>query len=288
MIFIYIFSDMPYYREYLPNKHFQKYIKSIWFLEIDKNEEFSESLVVPDNTIELVFSNTPITRENNRTGKKQIMYTQLAGLKSTPQKLSLEPGCNTAGIRFKPYGLAKFANIDLSDTVDLTVDPIDIFGNDFSYLEEEVISGNDKLVIMLRMEHFLFSKMLETDRRDDPFIEFAMQKIETGKGNIKFDRISNEFGISLKTIERRFAEWVGIPPKKFARMYRFYRTMKSFIESKPHKLAELAYRNGYFDQTHFIKEVKEFTGLTPRAYFNTDNTCPDHNLQHALHGYNAT
>lgn len=274
---------MPNYREFKPNKHFRKYIDCIWYLETDKDEQLFESLVVPDNLFDLIFSCTPITREYGNSGRKQTMCTQLSGLKSTPQKLTAEPGCKTKGIRFKPNGLAKFANIDLTGSIDRLIDPCDIFGSDFSHLEEAVLNENNDQLCKLHLEHFLYGKMLETNRKDDPFMEFVMQRIVSCNGNLKFDLISKEFGISLKTIERRFTEWVGIPPKKYARMYRFYGTLMSFIDSKPNKLVELAYRNGYFDQSHFINEVKEFTGLTPNAYFNSNNTCPDHNLQHALH-----
>lgn len=274
---------MAHYSEYKPNVHFQKYVDRFWFMEIDREEDLMESLVVPDNFFDLLFCHTPIVRENKITNESRAIHTQLAGLKSCPQKVIIQPGCKISGIRFKPNGLAKFANLNLSELIDLSIDPVEIFGKDFLFLEESILYENNKEIIILRLENFLFEQMIKTDRNDDPFMEFALQKVIRSNGNIKLDSISQESGFCLKTIERKFAEWIGIPPKKFARIYRFHSTLRSFIESNPDKLSELAYRNGYFDQAHFIREVKIFTGLTPSEYFNTHNTSPDHNLQHAIH-----
>jgi AraC-like DNA-binding protein len=46
--------------------------------------------------------------------------------------------------------------------------------------------------------------------------------------------------------------------------------LKKLLNEEITSLTDLAYENEYFDQAHFIKDFKEFTGLTPKEFFGDD------------------
>ena len=76
-----------------------------------------------------------------------------------------------------------------------------------------------------------------------------------------------ELHISQSALEKRFRQIVGASPKKFASIVRFKNTIKTYDQNK--SLTDLGYEAGFYDQAHFIKEFKHFTGDSPETFFKT-------------------
>lgn len=71
--------------------------------------------------------------------------------------------------------------------------------------------------------------------------------------------------VSQSTLERRFRSIIGTTPKKFASIVRFKQALSHY---KPQaSLTDLGYEAGFYDQAHFIREFKSFTGETPEQFF---------------------
>ena len=82
------------------------------------------------------------------------------------------------------------------------------------------------------------------------------------------DYLAHQAGISSKKIQRMFGKVVGIRPKAFARIQRFQAAIREIGDRPAVNWARLAATCGYYDQPHFIREFKEFTGMTPTAYLS--------------------
>ncbi len=67
---------------------------------------------------------------------------------------------------------------------------------------------------------------------------------------------------SERYIQKLFLDNVGITPKSFSNIHRFNKSLQ-LIQTADLPLTSIAYDCGYYDQAHFIKEFKKFTGLTP-------------------------
>ena len=70
--------------------------------------------------------------------------------------------------------------------------------------------------------------------------------------------------LSLRQFERVCKQRIGMPPKLFARIIRFSKAYRLYENSAYKNWTSIAYECGYFDQMHFIRDFKEFTGVTPR------------------------
>lgn len=70
---------------------------------------------------------------------------------------------------------------------------------------------------------------------------------------------------SQDTIEKRFRRAVGMTPKHYARLSRLRYAAALFRPGMC--FTDLALDAGYFDQSHFIRDVKAVTGETPRQFF---------------------
>lgn len=66
---------------------------------------------------------------------------------------------------------------------------------------------------------------------------------------------------------RKFSSAIGISPKQLSKIIRIQATLKTLLTKEITSLTDLAYENEYFDQAHFIKDFKEFTGLTPKEFY---------------------
>jgi methylphosphotriester-DNA--protein-cysteine methyltransferase len=72
--------------------------------------------------------------------------------------------------------------------------------------------------------------------------------------------------ISQSALEKRFRQAVGASPKKFASIVRLKSVIKQYDGAN--SLTALGYEAGFYDQAHFIKEFKAFTGDTPEKFFS--------------------
>ncbi|MEM6864984.1 MAG: helix-turn-helix domain-containing protein [Bacteroidota bacterium] len=72
-------------------------------------------------------------------------------------------------------------------------------------------------------------------------------------------------GYSYSTLERYFKKETGLPPKTFQTLQRFKKVLRELSTTKNQDWQDYVLRHGYHDQSHFIKEMKRFTGHTPSA-----------------------
>lgn len=81
-------------------------------------------------------------------------------------------------------------------------------------------------------------------------------------------------GYSHRTFLQLFRQCVGLTPKLYCRLLRFQRVLR--VTSSDASLIDLAMAAGYSDQSHFNREFREFTGLTPTAYRRAAPATPHH------------
>jgi AraC-like DNA-binding protein len=72
--------------------------------------------------------------------------------------------------------------------------------------------------------------------------------------------------MSERSLERKFRQHIGISPKLFSRINRFQEAFRLLKNNNYIKLSDIAFDAGYTDQSHFIREFKEFTGFAPYKY----------------------
>ena len=73
-------------------------------------------------------------------------------------------------------------------------------------------------------------------------------------------------GVSERQLERLFKKYIGLSPKYYARIIRFNYIFK-LIHLKNTSWAEVVYQSGFYDQSHFIRNFKAFTGEDPSSYY---------------------
>lgn len=153
---------------------------------------------------------------------------------------------------------------ELTDTcIDLSLLPV---SGGFS-LQDQLINTNlvEKQVAILSA-HLL--KLIQLNRaKTDRMLDFAVGQLLESNGRLALAELQQNLNMSERTFERRFEQYVGLSPRLFSRICRFQSTLKQLQSRHYQKLSDIAFDNGYADQSHFIRTFKEFTGVAPLTFF---------------------
>jgi AraC-like DNA-binding protein len=96
-------------------------------------------------------------------------------------------------------------------------------------------------------------------------VEESLRLIDQWAGRITVKAVLEHLDISERQFERRFSETVGLSPLSYIRVRRFNEAMRLIKSGRYNTLTDVAYALNFHDQSHFIREVKAFTGVTPKS-----------------------
>lgn len=113
---------------------------------------------------------------------------------------------------------------------------------------------------------YLTRIILSGKTKVDTTVQYAINHIVKNNGLTKLKELRTWLKVSERTFERKFEAHVGVNAKLFARICQFQSSLMQLHKKDFSKLSDLAYDNGYADQSHFIRSFKEFTGLSPLEF----------------------
>lgn len=96
----------------------------------------------------------------------------------------------------------------------------------------------------------------------DQRVADAVRAIRSSRGAVPLDALARSLGLTPRSLQRRFADEVGISPKVLARIVRFQRVFAA-CRDEPGSLAAVAAECGYYDQPHLVRDFREFAGEAP-------------------------
>jgi AraC-like DNA-binding protein len=171
-------------------------------------------------------------------------------------------------VHFKPWGAACFLTGPMSELMGENVGLRDILDpQEVRDLEDQLYNTEfrqaSRILQAFLVKHRLF-------RESDPLVLNAAKHIMLKAGNLSISRMADSLATTERSLERRFQQWIGTSPKHFAALLRFQKSLDLLRRGK--EGTEVAYECGYFDQAHFIREFKRFTGSTPGAYLFSSKT----------------
>lgn len=188
------------------------------------------------------------------------------GMQTSPSSLELER--NTVYFGFKPYSVngmkaSDFAWKELTDR-SLSADGFDVGG-----LNEQIIfelaSTGDFDVRTEAMRAYAASRL--TDSSYVPSLaEFEELEVCRAKGNLKMDELSDTTGYTDRWCRKKFKESVGVSIKCYSSIIRFQNAVRMLLNGDSPSVADVVYRNGYFDQSHLTREFRRFAGETPARF----------------------
>ncbi len=141
-------------------------------------------------------------------------------------------------------------------------------------MTKEILNMREKLLMLpspqqkfLYVEKYLLNKF-QKKMQVNPFVEFAVKQILLSPGQLTIEKIAKKTGFTQKHFIKIFKEHVGLTPKGFLKIIRFQKAIEEIEKQKIISWASVALESGYYDQAHFIKDFKSFSGFTPSEYLS--------------------
>ena len=208
---------------------------------------------------EMVFANRKLEMNTHSYFFGQPMSHRLS--------LSNRRGIDILGVKLKPSAIYVLTGVDMHHLVDDIVPVEDVWPKREVHALCETLHGcwEDRSMIDA-LEHFLLKKL---GQREALTKDCRILLTATGMETLRWNSLNDikEFTcFSERSLERHFKQRMGMSPKTYFRICRF-NTVKTRLDQHPaSSWQELAFNSGYYDQSHFIKEFKRFSGKTPGQY----------------------
>jgi len=246
---------------YIPCDLLKPFLKS---LAIQKTTEENTYNVLPDTGLVIGFQyNGRLSRIQN--GQEIPLSTSgISGLTDNSRTFKNSAHIGTVLVFFKEAGAPQFFRQPLHELFRESVS-LDNFTlrSELLFLEEQSGEAKTDTERIAAVERFLIGRMTNTE--PDKLVLAAITLIHKSKGNIRIKELTGQLHISQSPLEKRFRQAVGTSPKKFASIVRLKYVIQQY--GYANSLTELGYEAGFYDQAHFIKEFKTFTGETPEKFF---------------------
>ena len=166
-------------------------------------------------------------------------------------------------VYFTELGFTHFASHPANELFNLSLSLDNIFDKkSIMEVEEKITTADTDNQRIKVVEQFLIAQL--KDIETDKLIVEAVKLIYQTNGTIRIKELNQKLFISQSPFEKRFRKVVGTTAKKFASIVRFNAVLDNLNNAK--SLIEICYENNFFDQAHFIKDFKQFTGDTPENF----------------------
>ncbi len=230
--------------------------------------EFSIERVFPNNEVELFFNlgdvNRAILQSPDDFNFKQ---TVISGLRSSC--LQIFPGrlFFVAGMRFSLFGFHHLFKMPGDEITDRNFSGRDVLGKEIGDLWQELGDIDDPVLLIMAMHAWVVKKMKRCEavpnswRRIDTLLK-------TSRFNIKKE-LPQLLGYSYKHSLKIFRQICGLHPKTVQRIYRINNLLSHPEILASPNWAGLSFQFGFSDQSHLIREFKEFTGFTPTEFLTS-------------------
>jgi AraC-like DNA-binding protein len=251
------------YRKFKPGYPVNNYVEH--FLVCKGIPEFAYERLFPSNRVEIFFNlgdpNRGVWGSANYYDFKQ---TIVSGLRSSCVKILPGKLFYVVGMRFNLYGFYHLFGMPGYEITDGNFSAVDVLGKEMGQLWQELGDSNDPILLIRKMYDWIMKKIRKCDT-----IPNAWQRIDsllkTTQSNIKSE-LPQLLGYSYKHSLKTFCHICGLHPKIIQRIYRVNNLLSNGeILSNPN-WAGLSYQFGFSDQSHLIKEFREFTGFTPAEF----------------------
>ena len=251
-----------------PNENLSNFIKCYWTLEAPKVIDPEKQRIVPDGCMEMIFHYGDLYKQYLTDGTS-ILQPKCFVFGQITQPLDIEPTGKTGifAVRFLPNGFVPLTDFPAHAMENKAVPLMALLGVEANKLENDVINAasNEERIKILDC---FFTKLITNAKVIDSITKSSIELILALKGQLTIEELSGNLNINKRKLERRFAAVIGVSPKQLSKIIRLQATLKMINNDQFTSLTAIAHNGNYYDQAHFIKDFKEFTGVSPKEFYS--------------------
>jgi AraC-like DNA-binding protein len=255
------------YFAYPPSSALLPFIDVIW--GVSGAHAHHSEVVLPNGVVELMVNFGPVQKVigyGDRTVDESFRRFWIAGIQDRPLVIASPLGANHMGVRFRPGGAHAFFGLPMDELLGRVVDLDLIVGTSASEELRERLEATDGDQARCRVaEQWLLERRyavhpyLATTRR-------ALDLLNRSPYNLTVAELCDRLGLSNRHLIDQFREVVGLPPKVLFRIRRFHAVVNALKGHYEADWPQVAFRFGFSDQPHLIREFRHFAGVTPNRF----------------------
>jgi AraC-like DNA-binding protein len=260
---------MIQYQEFPPSSPLLPFVECVWFLKSHRNFFKERELIIPGGRVEMIFNlGSPAVWIDSKDpcGDRSFIGSYILGPRNRPFFVEHNGFIQMFGVRFRHGGLSPFIPLPISILINEVVQANQVLGHEIDELTSRLCESDPDLSSLNLIQNFLEKRIRnEVDTRQ------ALQLISWVKESdcLRLNALIEKSGVHYKKLERIFSQYTGYNPKNFTRIIRFYRALQQ-MKAKQFSLTGIGLNSGYYDQPHFIRDFKAFTGKSP-SQFSIEN-----------------
>lgn len=255
------------YQTFKPSPILAPYVRFFWALEADvlPGEEFVHRSMA-DGSVEVVFHYRGRFDELDLKGEAESSPLSNIQAQSTAfRRFLARESFGIFGCYLYPFAIPRLFSLPASDLTNTSPDLESVLASGGRRLEQQVIAAADNEKRVEIVSRFLQERLYATNR-ELPIVHRAIHSVLDAKGRVNIIKLAREHSLSTRQFERKFKEFAGLNPKLYSRVIRFQSATQHKLTGI-RDLTEIAYACGYYDQSHFINDFRQFSGYTPKEYF---------------------
>lgn len=249
-----------------PPPHLQQYVQAFWHAEGDGALILG---AIADGCPGMVFHQTDrglLWGDQKKNLSSLFLYGQTTKL----GKMQTGGAFRMTGVIFYPYVMKVLFGFNASEVTDDCVDLLLFSGDEGKDLVRKMEDTCNKPELYNLLDKYLSNLIYKRKITHDTVIQNAVIQLMQSNGDISLKQLQQSLFVTERTFERKFEQYVGISAKLFARVCRFQASLQQLRNGEYDKLSDIAFNNGYSDQSHFIRAFKQFSGHSP-VEFSSEN-----------------
>lgn len=235
------------------------YVKVICTMDCDGDADTEHIRVLPDTCVEVFinYTNSPVAIIDSELHKRSIVTFRM----SRPMDVQMRKGTGCLAICFHPGMAYKFFKEPMHIFSDTTISLSDVWHAVATEIEERLagICSNDARVE--RVQRYLLKQL--TCEKYDLHVAYCLNQAHLSGGQISVSKLTDDIGLSQRHLSRKFQQFVGLSTKEYLRVCKFIKSLHYLKKYPALSLTEVAYESGYYDQAHFNRDYKNYSGHSP-------------------------
>ncbi len=247
-----------------PQGDLERFIECFWVIE-SGDKTVVKQKIIPDGFPEVIFHYGDKYRININKKWEVQEKALVAGQIKKHFFLENTGASGVFGIKFKPAALTHLFDISMSELADkvIPLNSLKLYG--LQSLQKDIQASSGHTAMVASAKKYLLD-IIPGIKKYNAVIDKAIDLIFKSNGTMSVTDMCKELFITERQLQRLFKQYIGLSPKLYSRIIRFNYIFELMKEGKTSWL-DITYHSGYFDQSHFIRDFKSFTGEDPSDYF---------------------
>jgi AraC-like DNA-binding protein len=252
-----------------PEQQLSPYVALIWVFESRSGVPLADSrIIVPDGRAKIIvpYRNSLCAAVSHRLLNAKEHHIFLVGIQSNPTTIaSTATDTGTIGVELTPKGLYHLFKLSMHEITNRMVSFEEAFGPPGARLQTMVGDAEDPQQKIVLLQTAL-THLLQQNDKEYALLDHTLDLLAQTHGMMPVQELAAHIGYTRRYLDRLFQEHVGVSPKSLASILRFQEVYQGWMQHQSPTFFSNHWPAYYYDQSHFIKEFKRFTGFTPQHY----------------------